>query len=88
MSVRYEAAKHHPYRIFLSKLVGTVYVKIPYERKLYKSGELLLVIESLKIPNEVCMEEEGYLEDIMVNDGDFVMYDTPLLLIRPIEIKK
>ena len=46
-------------------------------------GQIVCIIEAMKLMNEVESEVDGTLVDILVNDGDAVEYDQPLLVVDP-----
>lgn len=46
-------------------------------------GQTVCIIEAMKLMNEVESEVDGILVDILVNDGDAVEYDQPLLVVDP-----
>lgn len=78
----YDALFNPTLFVYVSKLIGIVHVKIPYEVRSLHKGDVLFEIESLKISNPVLMEEDGIIEDILVKDGQVIMYDTPLVIIK------
>lgn len=83
ISVLYKETRLVGCRIFLSKIVGFVHFKYKLSKGLTLSqGDYLLYIEELKILNDIFMEESGKVEAIYVEEGQFVMYGTPLVLIR------
>lgn len=63
--------------VYISKMVGIIHLEIPFVAKSYRCGTTLFYIESLKINNEIFMEENGIVEDILVSEGQIVMYKTP-----------
>ncbi len=46
-----------------------------------KKGDILCIIEAMKIMNEICAETEGEIVDICVNNGDVVEYSQVLFKI-------
>ncbi|MEY8536894.1 biotin/lipoyl-containing protein [Lactococcus muris] len=83
VSVLYKETQLVNCRIYLSKLVGVVHFSSNLsEGTTFIQGNILLSIEELRILNEVYMEQEGKVEAIYVKDNQFVMYGTPLILIR------
>lgn len=81
-SIMYDALFNPTLFVYISKLIGIVHVKIPYEVRSLHKGDILFEVESLKIINTVLMEGDGIVEDILVRDGQMVMYDTPLVIIK------
>lgn len=71
--------------IVTSPMVGTFYIKPsptaePYVEigKTVKKGDVLCIIEAMKLMNEIECEFSGAIAEILVNDGDPVEYGTPL----------
>ena len=46
-----------------------------------KKGDVLMIIESMKLMNEVTSDFDGVVEEILVANGDAVEYDQPLMRI-------
>jgi len=44
-----------------------------------KKGDVVLIIESMKLMNEVTSDVDGVVEEILVKNGDAVEYDQPLM---------
>lgn len=75
--------------IIKSPMVGTFYLKSsptaePYIEigKEIKKGDVLCIIEAMKLMNEIESEYTGKVIEILVKDGDVVEYGTPLLRIE------
>ena len=47
-----------------------------------KKGDVVLIIESMKLMNEVLCEQEGTVAEILVQNGDAVEFDQPILRIE------
>ena len=74
--------------IVKSPMVGTFYLKPsptsePYTEvgKQVKKGDILCIIEAMKLMNEIESEYTGKVEEILVKDGEPVEYGTPLFRI-------
>ena len=74
--------------IVKSPMVGTFYLKPsptsePYTEvgKQVKKGDILCIIEAMKLMNEIESEHTGKVEEILVKDGEPVEYGTPLFRI-------
>ena len=74
--------------IFKSPLVGTYYQSSkpgdpPFIEKNLKvaKGQVVCIIEAMKIFNEIESEYTGQIVEILVNDGDPIEYDQPLFKI-------
>ena len=48
-----------------------------------KKGQVLCIIEAMKIMNEIESEFDGTIMKVNVNNGDPVEYNQPLFLIKP-----
>ena len=75
--------------IVKSPMVGTFYIKPsptsePYVEigKTVKKGDILCMIEAMKLMNEIESEFSGEVTEILVKDGDSVEYGTPLFKIK------
>ena len=76
-------------KIVKSPMVGTFYLKPdpnsnPYVEigKKVKKGDILCIIEAMKLMNEIECEFDGEIAEIRVNDGDIVEYGQPLFKIK------
>ena len=70
-------------------LVGTYYAAPSPESepfvtvgKRVKKGDVLMIIESMKLMNEVLCEQDGIVAEILVQNGDAVEFDPPILRIE------
>lgn len=84
-----EAKREEKGNIIKSPMVGTFYLKPsptaePYIEigKEIKKGDVLCIIEAMKLMNEIESEYTGKVTEILVKDGDSVEYGTPLLRIE------
>lgn len=75
--------------IVKSPMVGTFYIKPSPTAEAYvevgkevKKGDVLCIIEAMKLMNEIESEYAGKVVEILVKDGDMVEYGTPLFRIR------
>ena len=75
--------------IIKSPMVGTFYLKPsptaePYIEigKEVKKGDVLCIIEAMKLMNEIESEYTCKITEILVKDGETVEYGTPLLRIE------
>ncbi len=72
-----------------SPIVGTFYTSpspdkpafAPVGASVHK-GDVLFIIESMKLMNEVQSEFDGEIVKVLVEDGTPVEYDQPLMIIR------
>jgi acetyl-CoA carboxylase biotin carboxyl carrier protein len=46
-----------------------------------KKGQTLCIIEAMKVMNEISAPADGVVKDILIKNGEMVMYDQPLLVI-------
>lgn len=75
--------------IVKSPMVGTFYLKpspdaMPYVEvgKRVKKGDVLCIIEAMKLMNEIESEYDGEITEILVEDGKPVEYGKPLFKIK------
>ncbi len=75
--------------IVKSPMVGTFYIKPSPTAEAYvevgkevKKGDVLCIIEAMKLMNEIESEYAGTVVEILVKDGETVEYGTPLFRIR------
>ena len=59
--------------------------KPPYvkEGDTVKAGQVLCIIESMKIMNEIESEHNGIIKKIIVNNSDPVEFNQPIFIIEP-----
>ena len=74
--------------IVKSPMVGTFYIKPnpsaePYVEvgKRVKKGDVLYIVEAMKLMNEIESEFDGEVAEILVKDGEAVEYAKPLFRI-------
>ena len=74
--------------IVKSPIVGTFYQapspdKPPFVKvgDKVKKGDVIMIIESMKLMNEVQSEFDGTVEKILVSDGQPVEFDQPIMII-------
>lgn len=72
-----------------SPMVGTFYIKPSPTAESYvevgkevKKGDVLCIIEAMKLMNEIESEYAGKVVEILVKDGQTVEYGTPLFRIQ------
>lgn len=70
-------------------IVGTYYSKPAPDKapfvevgKTVKKGDVLMIIESMKLMNEVQSDFDGVVKEILVSDGTAVEYDQPIMIIE------
>ncbi|MCM1334045.1 MAG: acetyl-CoA carboxylase biotin carboxyl carrier protein [Bacteroides sp.] len=76
-------------RFIKSPLVGTFYAasapgKAPFVKpgKSVSKGDVVFIIESMKLMNEVKSDQDGVVAEILVADGEAVEYDQPILRLE------
>ena len=74
--------------IVKSPMVGTFYMKPSPEAEPYvevgkqvKKGDVLCIIEAMKLMNEIESEFTGEVKEVFVKDGEMVEYGKPLFKI-------
>ena len=77
--------------IIKSPMVGTIYLKTFDKDSLFvkegmevKKGDILCIIEAMKLMNEITAEFDGIITKILVKDKEVVDFGKPLFVIKPI----
>lgn len=47
-----------------------------------KKGDVIMIIESMKLMNEIQSEYDGVVDRLLVSDGQAVEYDQPIMIIK------
>ncbi len=75
--------------IVKSPMVGTFYLKPSPNSDSYvqvgqrvKKGDVLCIVEAMKLMNEIESEWDGEIKEILVKDGEPVEYGKPLFVIK------
>lgn len=78
--------------IIKSPMVGSFYKAPSPEDEPYavlgskvKKGDVVCIIEAMKLMNEIECEEDGEIIEILCKDGDLVEYGQPLFKIRKVK---
>lgn len=76
-------------KVVKSPIVGTFYAapapdKEPYVKvgSKVRKGDVLFVIESMKLMNEIASDYDGEVAEILVSDAQGVEFGQPIMLIR------
>ena len=84
------APAHNEAHLLKSPMVGTFYRSAspdaePFvaEGKKVRKGETLCIIEAMKLMNEIEAENDGIVEEVLVENATPVEYGQPLFVIRP-----
>lgn len=90
-TVAAEAPKAQPSsgNVVKSPIVGTFYAapapdKAPFVRigDTVKKGDVIMIIESMKLMNEIQSEFDGVVKEILVSDGQAVEFEQPVMIIE------
>jgi len=72
-----------------SPMVGTVYVSAEPGADPFvtvgdsvKKGQTVLIVEAMKVMNQISAHKDGKIKEILVNNAEPVEYDQPLLIIE------
>lgn len=83
-----EASAHESGNVVKSPIVGTYYSAPSPDKPPFvtvgskvKKGDTLMIIESMKLMNEVQSEFDGTVKEIMAKNGEAVEYDQPIMII-------
>lgn len=70
-------------------MVGTFYTASSPESKAFvavgdyvKKGDVVCIIEAMKLMNEIEAEVEGTIVEVLVNNEDMVEFDQPLFVVK------
>jgi acetyl-CoA carboxylase biotin carboxyl carrier protein len=85
-----EASEESKYITIKSPIIGTFYRKPAPDKPLFvevgqtiKEGDVLCIIEAMKLFNEIESEVSGKIVKILVEDSSPVEFDQPLFLVDP-----
>ena len=77
------------YKVIKSPMVGTFYSKPSPDKDSFvkvgdsiKKGQVVCIVEAMKLMNEIESEFDGEIVEVCVNDGDVVEYGMPLFKIK------
>ena len=72
-----------------SPIIGTFYAAAAPGKPPFVSvgdevskGEVVCIVESMKLMNEITSEFDGTVAEILVNDGEAVEFDQPLIRVK------
>jgi acetyl-CoA carboxylase biotin carboxyl carrier protein len=79
------------YLVIKSPMIGTFYRSSSPDKPLFvnvgdevKSGQVLCIIEAMKLFNEIESEVSGKIVKVLVDNASPVEYDQPLFLVEPV----
>ena len=82
-------AQEENYKIIKSPMVGTFYSRPAPNKEAFakagdtvKKGQVICIVEAMKLMNEIESEFDGEIVEICVKDGDIVEYGQPLFKIK------
>lgn len=78
-----------PENTIKSPLVGTFYSKPSPDKPAFvevgkevKAGDVVCIIEAMKVMNEIKATESGVIAKCLLSDGDIVEFDQPIFVIK------
>ena len=87
--VNVEEKVEENYKIIKSPMVGTFYASSSPDKDPYvkvgdkvKKGQVVCIVEAMKLMNEIESEFDGEILEICVNNQDMVEYGTPLFKVK------
>lgn len=82
--------ENNNYLMIKSPMIGTFYRKPSPDKEVFvnvgdsvKNGDIVCVIEAMKLFNEIESEVQGKIVKVLVEDASPVEYDQPLFLVDP-----
>jgi acetyl-CoA carboxylase biotin carboxyl carrier protein len=88
-AVAAQAAEEEGVTIVRSPMVGTFYASPAPDQPAYvsvgkavKDGDVLCIVEAMKLMNEIKSELSGTVTEILVQNGQTVEYDQPIMKIK------
>ncbi|HEX5352216.1 MAG TPA: biotin/lipoyl-containing protein, partial [Trichococcus sp.] len=76
-----DAVLHTEGKTMLAPMAGTILRILVKEGQRVKKGENLIVLEAMKMENEIVADEDGIIRSILVKANDIVESDQPLLIL-------
>lgn len=87
--VKEEQKCEENYKVIKSPMVGTFYSKPAPDKDSFikigdnvKKGQVVCIVEAMKLMNEIESEFNGEIVEVCVNDGDVVEYGMPLFKVK------
>ena len=87
--VEVKSTEKEEFEIIKSPMVGTFYASSAPDKPPFvqtgdtvKVGQVVCIVEAMKLMNEIESEVSGKIEEVCVKNGDMVEYGTPLFKIR------
>ena len=88
-NINIDSIQEEKYKIIKSPMVGTFYSKPSPNKETFvktgdivKKGQVICIVEAMKLMNEIESEFDGEIAEICVNDVDIVEYGQPLFKIK------
>ena len=89
MAVQTEQEEEMVGNVVTSPIVGTFYIKPSPDKQDFvkvgdrvKKGDVLFIIESMKLMNEIKSEFDGVVKEILVSSGEGVEYEQPIMILE------
>lgn len=88
-NINIDSIQEEKYKIIKSPMVGTFYSKPSPNKETFvktgdivKKGQVICIVEAMKLMNEIESEFDGEIAEICVKDGDIVEYGQALFKIK------
>lgn len=88
-NINIDSIQEEKYKIIKSPMVGTFYSKPSPNKETFvktgdivKKGQVICIVEAMKLMNEIESEFDGEIAEICVKDGNIVEYGQPLFKIK------
>ena len=91
-NINIDSIQEEKYKIIKSPMVGTFYSKPSPNKETFvktgdivKKGQVICIVEAMKLMNEIESEFDGEIAEICVKDGDIVEYGQPLFKVKRLD---
>ena len=88
-NINIDSIQEEKYKIIKSPMVGTFYSRPAPNKDSFvkvgdtvKKGQVVCIVEAMKLMNEIESEFDGEIAEICIKDGDVVEYGMPLFKIK------